>query len=245
MIDLFTYLSFSNVNIGQLYQFFIIALLSVIILYSTYFSLSKLPTNILIKDRFFVIFVGFIGILNVGLFFVFIYCTEVTLPYYVAACFQLYYPNIDLAGQSVLPVRLVFRVTPQASKKVTYVIYGIYFSILQITVGLFCVPSLSSYMLSYLFKTNYAILAVDLIYLLLASIFVWSGRALSIILIIIRFKFIFGQCFHASTILFPWLIRYLVVYNLLMILSYLLIEILSFMKSFGNSECHCTSRGKQ
>ncbi|MEK6558243.1 MAG: PAS domain-containing sensor histidine kinase, partial [Candidatus Margulisiibacteriota bacterium] len=120
-------------------------------------------------------------------------------------------------------------VTPQASKKVTYVIYGIYFSILVITVGLFCVPSLSSYMLSYLFKTNYAILAVDLIYLLLASIFfVWSGGHFRSFLSLSVLSLFLANAFHASTIPFPWLIRYLVVYNLLMILSYLLIEIFIF-----------------
>ena len=245
MIDLFTYLSFSNVNIGQLYQFFIIALLSVIILYSTYFSLSKLPTNILIKDRFFVIFVGFIVFSTWGCSLFLFIATKLLYPIMWLPVFSFIIRTLTWLVKVFCQYAWCSGSPHRPPKKVTYVIYGIYFSILQITVGLFCVPSLSSYMLSYLFKTNYAILAVDLIYLLLASIFVWSGRALSIILIIIRFKFIFGQCFHASTILFPWLIRYLVVYNLLMILSYLLIEILSFMKSFGNSECHCTSRGKQ
>lgn len=233
MIDLFTYLSFSNVNIGQLYQFFIIALLSVIVLYSTYFSLSKLPPNVLVKDRFSLIFVGFITIiLNVGLFFVFLWFSRRSYftPIMWLPVFSFIVRTIDLAGQSILASTLLLpRITQKGAWKATFLIYGLYFSILILMVVLFCIPPLSSFMLSYLFKTNYVILLVDLIYLLFAAgFFVWSGGHLRSFLSLSVIGLFFANAFHALTILFPWLIRYLMAYNLLMILSYLLIEIFIF-----------------
>ena len=170
MINLFTYLSFTNVAIGQLYQYFIIALLSVIILYSTYLSLKKLPSSIQIKDNFHLIFIGFVTIiLNIGLFFVFLYLTKysffTTVLWFPVFSFIIHV--IDITAQSILASTiLIVRVSHKNVLRIVFSLFMAYFFILLLTIVFFLLPTTSKLVYKYLLQTNYLILVCNFVYII-------------------------------------------------------------------------------
>lgn len=233
MIDLFTYLSLTAVSIGQLYQFFIVALLSILILFSTYFSLKKLPASPHIKDRFYVLFVGFITIiLNVGLFFVFLYLAKhfFFLPIMWLPVFSFIIRTIEIAAQTILAVTLIIAVTNhEAVRRIVkgiFLLYGIYIATVIVLMAL---PWTSSTTGTWLLQSNWGLLAGNLTSMALSVIFFFISRFKTDRYLKSAIASLFiANGFHSLSILFPFLMRYIMAYNLLLILGYLLIEIFIF-----------------
>ncbi len=233
MINLFTYLSFTNISIGQLYQYFIIALLSIIVLFSTYFSLKKLPSSIQIKENFYLLFIGFITIiLNVGLFFVFLYLTKksffTTFLWFPVFSFILHI--VDLIGQSILASTILTnRLSHRNIIKIIYSIFISFFFIMIVSIAFFLLPVTSKIVYKYLFQSNYIIFICDIIYisLTLTFFFVSKFRANGFLKYAVLSLFT-AYSYHAVTIIYPSTIKYLIIYNLLNIFGYLLFEIFIF-----------------
>ena len=137
---------------------------------------------------------------------------------------------VDIVAQSVLAsTLLIARISHKNVLKVVYAIYGSFFFFMVVSIILFLLPITSKVMYKNLFQNNLIILICDLVYLVMVSVF----------FIISRFKanpflkasmitLFFAYLYHAVTIFYPPAIRFLIVYNLLIILGYLLIEIFIF-----------------
>ena len=235
MINLFTYLSFSNVAIGQLYQYFIFALLASIGLFSTWLCLRRLSSFIQSKDSFFRLFTGFlITILNVGLFFVFLYMTKHSFST-PAIWFPIFSVTLHVVDQLAHTFFCGSILTPSVSNRKVHklmLVMGFGYG-LALTAAVICyfLPQTQRFVYQILLQRNILVLSYNLIFLTftLAS------------LLVIRFKtdpFLLGgiiclflaTSFQSLSILYPFIIKYLIVYNLLQILAFLLIEIYIFFE---------------
>ncbi len=233
MIDLFTYLSLTAVSIGQLYQFFIVALLSVLILFSTYFSLKKLPASPHIKDRFYVLFVGFITIiLNVGLFFIFLYLAKrsVFLPTRWLPVFSFIIRVIEVTAQTILAATLIIAVTHHAIvRRIVNTLFMVLGGYILLVILFMALPWTSPLAERWLLDTNWAQLGGYIASLILTGVFfVISRKKADPYLKSAIASLWVANTFQSLSILFPFLIRFIMVYNLLLILGYLLIEIYIF-----------------
>ena len=235
MINLFTYLSFTNISIGQLYQHFIIALLAIIVLYSTYFSLKKLPSSIQVKDSFHLLLLGFIIIiLNIGLFFIFLYVSKNSV-FVLASWFAVFSFTVHtvtvlahtvLASTALIPV-----ISHDKVKKIAWSFIAIYGLLFVMIIILFAAPQTSKVVYKYLFKTNYIDLAFDLFFMASAFVFIIKSKfKANPFLNVAVLSLIFASSYHVITILYPFAIRYLIVNNLLTIFAYIFIEIFVFFE---------------
>ncbi|MDD5457712.1 MAG: ATP-binding protein [Candidatus Margulisbacteria bacterium] len=233
MINLFTYLSFTNISIGQLYQTFIIALLAVIILFSTYFSINRLPASVQIKDAFSVLYLGFVTIIfNAGLFLVFLYLTKKSFGTSVIwfPVFSFIVHVLDLAAQGILASALMVSVQSHKHiKKWQFTIVVGYLTIIALMLALYFIPQTSRFTYKFLMQTNYLILFSNILFIIVAFWFFRSGNFkqntflnLSIISLVL------ANIYHSITIIYPFTIRYLIMYNMLIILAYLAIEVFIF-----------------
>ncbi|OGI09670.1 MAG: hypothetical protein A2Y40_05685 [Candidatus Margulisbacteria bacterium GWF2_35_9] len=235
MINLFTYLSFTNISIGQLYQHFIIALLAIIVLYSTYFSLKKLPSSIQVKDSFYMLLIGFvILILNIGLFFIFIYLAKHSV-FVLASWFPIFgivVHTVTIAAHTVLSTAtLVPILSHKKVKRIAWIYILFYLVVLASIIGLFLAPVTTKWVYKFWLKTNQADMFIDLIFIISASVLLIKSKFKSNpFLNVAILSLVIASGYHVITILYPVAIKYLIVNNFLTIFAYIFIEIFVFFE---------------
>jgi PAS domain S-box-containing protein len=234
MINLFTYLSFSSITLGQLYQHLIIALLSIIILYSTFYSLKTLPQESTLRGRFSILFFGFISlILNIGLFFIFLYIAKNSFGI-SAAWFPFFSVIIHvvsiLSHIAIASSLLVSKKGLLFTQRFLTLLYSVAFVMIILSTYLFSASFSSTSFYKHFIVNNSLILFSNLFLIFFTSLcFVLNKFKITSFLRFGIFNLGLAAVIHTITLLNPHSLQnFLVIYNLLIIFAFLFIEISIF-----------------
>lgn len=236
MINLFTYLSFTEISMNQLYQQLIIFILAVIILYSTYFSLKKVPTAESIKNSFYSIFTGFITIiLNIGLFFVFLYLVKTNLMLQAIwfSLFSIIIHIINVLAYSIISTTIL---TPKYSrKKIKQIILFLclfFISAIILSLIFFDLNSTAKFFYQYFVQKNYLNLGFNMFSCVLVLVFLIIKKfKVNQFLLIGILAIQTSLILHSTAILKPFTLKYTMpTYNILTIIGFIAIEIFVFFQ---------------
>lgn len=247
MINIFTYLSFTNISIGQLYQSFVILLLSIILLITTLISLTKLPSSHNMKLRFNVIFLSsLITIINTAVFFVFLYEAKYNynIPIYILPIFSITNHALTIFSQTILALILLipkFYTRKQLVKTIWLITCLFFLTFILLIFGI-TNPTIGKFIYLTFVHQNFALIIFNSYFILFALPHLIFCKFRSNLLTFISILILFiGNTFHTATLLIPTLLDYLFIYNLAIILSFIFFEIYVFIEIiqallFSNNE---------
>lgn len=235
MINLFTYLSLENISLGQLYQQFVIILFSIIILFSAYISIVKLPASYSMKLRFKIVFIShFIILLNSCLFFIFLQLAKYSYntPAFWLPIFSIVIQVVYLLAHTILPLALIVPeyIHDGSYKKIMF----FYFSVFSLCiVALFAVALNQDWISAYVLLINHGwiIMLAELFFVIATGIMIFLSKFRANIFLILACLYLFlANGMHFITIIQPKYIKYFIVYNLLIILANIFVEIFIFFE---------------
>jgi PAS domain S-box-containing protein len=233
MINLFTYLSLESISLGQLYQQFVIILFSIIILFSAYISIIKLPASHNMKLRFKVVLISYsIVLLNSSLFFVFLSLAKYSYntPAFLLPIFSIIIQLGYLFAHILLPLALIVPeyVHNGRFKRVMIFFFSVFACFIVVLFAIALNPDWTdAYVL--LINKGWILIIAELFFVIsVGTMIILSKLKSNLFLGVACLNLFLANGMYFVTLIQPKYIKYLVVYSLLIILANILVEIYIF-----------------